>query len=85
MNNYFPNQNGEIQTVMYNRAIKRLKSLLNNKGLQETAISNSKFDLFHFHIDAPDNQISMNKFETNPSMNNSYFSNASHKKSAANF
>ena len=49
---------------MYTRAIKRLKNNLQKRGLTDKSLEKSKFDLYHFHIDAFNDQISLNKFET---------------------
>lgn len=42
---------------MYNRAMNKLKGLLNHKGLQESALDTSSYGLYHFHIEALDNNI----------------------------
>jgi hypothetical protein len=49
---------------MYSRAMKRLKNNLEQKGLTEKSLDRSKFGLIHFHIDAFNDKISLNKFET---------------------
>ena len=52
--------------VMYNRAMKQLKTILHNKGLKDSSIvlSNTNFGMIHFHIEASDNNISLNKFDS---------------------
>ena len=55
---------------MYDRAMLRLKSLLKSRGLKESAIKKNNFDLYHFHIDAFDNRIQLNKFETKAGLDN---------------
>jgi len=53
---------------MYDRAIKKLKENLENKGLKpDDSFESNNFDLFHFHIEAFENQILLNKFSTNAS------------------
>ena len=51
---------------MYNRAMKQLKTILHNKGLKDRTIvlSNTNFGMIHFHIEASDNNISLNKFDS---------------------
>ena len=51
---------------MYNRAIKQLKTILQSKGIKDSGQSMEKSDygLLHFHIEASDNDIKMNKFDT---------------------
>eukprot|EP00347_Sterkiella_histriomuscorum_P022130 403331578 len=68
----FQKSKGHNKTLMYNRAMNKLKILLNHKGLQESALDNSSYGLFHFHIEAMDNNISLNKFESNPNQYSSY-------------
>lgn len=50
--------------VMYNRAMKQLKTILHNKGLKDSILSNTNFGMIHFHIEASDNNISLNKFDS---------------------
>ncbi len=42
---------------MYDRAMQKLKILLKSKGLKEPSVNESNFDLYHFHIEANDNNI----------------------------
>ncbi len=51
---------------MYNRAIKQLKTILHSKGIKDSGQSMDKSDygLLHFHIEAAENDIKMNKFDT---------------------
>lgn len=51
---------------MYNRAIKQLKTILHSKGIKDAGQSMDKSDygLLHFHIEAPENDIKLNKFDT---------------------
>ena len=51
---------------MYNRAIKQLKTILQSKGIKDSGQSMDKSDygLLHFHIEAAENEIKMNKFDT---------------------
>ena len=52
--------------VMYNRAIKQLKTILHSKGIKDSgqSIEKSDYGLLHFHIDAAENDIKLNKFDT---------------------
>ena len=56
---------------MHDRAIKKLKTLLNRKGYGEECVDRKSYELFHFHIEAFDNKISLNKFVTKPKLSNS--------------
>ena len=51
---------------MFNRAMKQLKTILQSKGIKDSGQSMDKSDygLLHFHIEAAENDIKMNKFET---------------------
>jgi len=51
---------------MYNRAIKQLKTILQSKGIKDSGQSMDKSDygLLHFHIEAAENDIKLNKFDT---------------------
>ena len=50
---------------MYGRAISKLRGVLKSKGLKsdEASLENNSYDLYHFHIEAFDNKIQMNKFK----------------------
>lgn len=48
---------------MYDRAMKQLKAVINNRGLDNKVLDRSNYDLIHFHIDAFDDKISLNRFE----------------------
>jgi hypothetical protein len=54
---------------MYDRAMRRLKTTLTQKGLDDKSMERGNFDLYHFHIDAFNNQVQLNKFETTGSKN----------------
>lgn len=51
---------------MYNRAIKKLKTILHSKGIKDSgqSMEKSEYGLLHFHIEAAENQIKLNKFDT---------------------
>jgi hypothetical protein len=51
---------------MYNRALKQLKTILHSKGIKDSGQSMDKSDygLIHFHIEAIENDIKLNKFDT---------------------
>ncbi len=40
-------------------------------------MNTSKYDLYHFHIEASENDIQWNKFETNPKAESSFFTDRS--------
>jgi hypothetical protein len=44
---------------MYNRALRSLKTILQNKGLKDSAavLQNTNYGLIHFHIDGDENTI----------------------------
>lgn len=54
------------EAVMYGRALNKLKTILHSKGLKDSSavISNNNYGLLHFHIEAPDNNIQLSKFDT---------------------
>ncbi len=68
---------------MFNRAMKQLKTILQSKGIKDSghSIDKSDYGLLHFHIEAAENDIKMNKFETSAATNKDKKSKPSLRKS----
>lgn len=62
------------EAVMYGRALNKLKTILNSKGLKDSSqvITQNNFGLVHFHIE--DNNIQLSKFETRSPLGGVMFS-----------